>query len=61
MEEFFRPFPGVLPSAVAVRNPITQVNVTSMGCAVFDDQRLHSFPTFLKSPSASRMCILKRT
>jgi hypothetical protein len=56
----FRPFPGVLADAVAVRHPTTQVNVTHMGCIVFDDQTLHSFLTFLKLPSAGRMCIFER-
>jgi hypothetical protein len=31
----FRPFPGVLANAVAARHPITQGNVTHVGCTVF--------------------------
>jgi hypothetical protein len=48
MEEefFFHQFPGFLANAAVVCHPITQVNITHTGCIVFNDQRLHSFPTF---------------
>jgi predicted TIM-barrel fold metal-dependent hydrolase len=36
-EEFFCPFRGFIATAVAVHHPMTQVNITHMGCTVFDD------------------------
>jgi hypothetical protein len=50
-EKFFHPFPGSLAYTVAVRHSVTQANIIHMGFIVFDDQRLHSFPTLLEVPS----------
>jgi hypothetical protein len=44
----FCPFQGFVANAVTFRHPITQINVTNMGCVNFDDQRLHSLPIFLE-------------
>jgi hypothetical protein len=44
-EDFFHSFPGFLANAVAVRHPITQVNITHTGCILFND---HRFPAFLE-------------
>jgi hypothetical protein len=44
-EEFFHSFPGFLSNAIAVCHPVTQVSVTHVGCVVFDDEWLYSFPT----------------
>jgi hypothetical protein len=33
----FRPFQDFIATAVAVHHPITQVNITHMGCIAFDD------------------------
>jgi predicted TIM-barrel fold metal-dependent hydrolase len=47
-QEFFSSFPGSLANAVAVHHPNTQVNITHIGCLVFDEQKLSSFPTCLE-------------
>lgn len=50
-EEFSRPLPSFLANAATVGHPVTQVNVTHMGCTVFDDLGFHSFPIFLEATS----------
>jgi hypothetical protein len=45
-EEFFHTFLGFLVNTAVVRHPITQGNVPHTGCIVFNDERLHGFPTF---------------
>jgi hypothetical protein len=57
MESFFHPFPVFFGNVVSVCHPI---NVTHMGFIVFDDQKLHSFLTFLEVTSVGGMCILER-
>lgn len=47
-EKFSHPFPGFLSYAIAVCHPVTRVNIAHAGCIVFDDLRLHSFPTFCR-------------
>jgi hypothetical protein len=47
VEDFFCPLPGSLAYAVAVHHPVTK-SIEDIGHVVFNDQRLHSFPTFLE-------------